>query len=220
MSGLRQPRVLLTGFEPFGGEVINPSWEVARALHGREIAGARMVAEQLPCAFARSLPALQQALRRHRPAAVVCLGLAGSRSAVSVERVAVNLADARIADNDGAQPLDQPVCAGGPAAHFLRLPAKAIVARLLAEGLPAELSHTAGSFVCNQVAYGLMQALRRRPGVPAGFIHLPPLPQQAAQHPRSQPLALDRQVRAIALAIAVIREQGAVDLAQTGGLID
>lgn len=220
MSGLRQPRLLLTGFEPFGGETINPSWEVARSLHGREIDSARVVAEPLPCAFGRSLPALQAALRRHRPAAVLCLGLAGSRSAISIERVAVNLADARIADNDGAQPLDQPVCAGGPAAYFLRLPAKAIVARLLAQGLPAELSHSAGSFVCNQVAYGLMRSLRRRPGVPAGFIHLPPLPQQAAQHPHSRPLALDQQVRAIALALAVVRERGASDVRQTGGRVD
>ena len=105
------------------------------------------------------------ALRRHRPQAVLCLGLAGSRSAISLERVAINLCDARIADNAGARPAGTPVVAGGPAAHFSRLPVKALVQRLQAAGLPAELSLSAGSFVCNQVMYGLLHALRRRPGL-------------------------------------------------------
>ena len=193
-------RLLITGFEPFGGEAINPSWDVAQALHGRQVGGAaQIVAEQLPCVFAQALPALRAALRRHRPQWVVCLGLAGSRSAISFERVAVNLCDARIADNAGAQPAGTPVVAGGPAAYFTRLPVKALAQRLLADGLPAELSLSAGSFVCNQVFYGLLHALRRRPGVAAGFIHLPPLPAQAAAHPGSRPLALDAQVRGLAL---------------------
>lgn len=192
-------RLLITGFEPFGGEAINPSWDVAQALHGRQIGAAQIVAEQLPCVFAQALPALRAALRRHRPPWVLCLGLAGSRSAISFERVAVNLCDARIADNAGAQPAGTPVVAGGPAAYFTRLPVKALAQRLLADGLPAELSLSAGSFVCNQVFYGLLHALRRRPGVAAGFIHLPPLPAQAAAHPGSRPLALDAQVRGLAL---------------------
>ena len=106
--------IWLTGFEPFAGATINPSWEVARALHGQLIGGARVASVQLPCVFAQALPALQQALHAHRPRWVLALGLAGSRCAISVERVAVNLIDARIPDNAGAQPLDEPVLPGGP----------------------------------------------------------------------------------------------------------
>lgn len=213
------PRLLLTGFETFGGEAINPSWEVARALHGRQIGGAQVVAEQLPCVFAQSLPALRAALRRHRPQWVVALGLAGSRSAISLERVAVNLCDARIADNAGAQPAGTPVVAGGPAAYFTRLPVKALTQRLQAAGLPAELSLSAGSFVCNQVMYGLLHALRRRPDVPAGFIHLPPLPAQAGAHPGSRVMGLDDQVRGIAQVAAALVE-GVQEVRVADGRVD
>jgi len=192
---------------------------VARALHGRQVAGWRLCAARLPCAFATALPALHAALDRWQPAAVIALGLAGSRSAVSVERVAVNLVDARIPDNAGAQPVDVPVLAGGAPALFTGLPAKAIVARLQAAGLPAELSLSAGSFVCNQVFYGLMAALAARPGVRGGFIHLPPLPAQAARHPQARPLALDAQVQALRLAAAVVAS-GAAELAVPGGRVD
>lgn len=215
--------VLLTGFEPFGGEAINPSWEVARALHGQRIGGVPVVAVQLPCVFATAPFALQAALAAHRPRLAVCLGLAASRSAISLERVAVNLIDARIADNAGAQPVDAPVQPGGPAAHFMRLPVKRIAAALGAAGLPAEISYSAGTFVCNQIAYALLHALRRRPGCAAGFIHLPPLPVQAALYPGSRPMALADQVRGIALAIDVAlaaQRDGLADLAETGGRVD
>jgi pyroglutamyl-peptidase len=211
--------LLLTGFEPFDGEAVNPSWEVARALHGQRIGGARVVAVQLPCQFATAPAALAAALAEHRPRWVLALGLAGSRSAISVERVAVNLIDARIPDNAGAQPIDTPVVDGGPAAHFTRLPAKAIVARLQVAGLAAELSHTAGSFVCNQVFYALMQALTRTPGVVGGFIHLPPLPEQATRHPLARPMALGEQVRALRLAAEQV-VAGAAELRVAGGRID
>lgn len=197
-------RLLLTGFEPFGGETVNPSWEVARLLHGRHVGTAQVVAERLPCVFAQSLPALRAALRRHRPTWVVALGLAGSRSAISLERVAVNLCDARIADNAGEQPAGTPVVAGGPAAYFTRLPVKALAQQLQAAGLPAELSLSAGSFVCNQVMYGLLHALQRQPGVAAGFIHLPPLPEQAGAHPGSRALGLDEQLRGIGLVVQAL----------------
>lgn len=212
-------RLLITGFEPFGGETVNPSWEVARALHGRQVGTAQVVAEQLPCVFAQSLPALRAALRRHRPQWVVGLGLAGSRSAISLERVAVNLCDARIADNAGDQPAGTPVVAGGPAAYFTRLPVKALLQRLQAASLPAELSLSAGSFVCNQVMYGLLHALRRQPSVAAGFIHLPPLPAQAAAHPGSRVMALDAQVRGIALVVEALVE-GVQEVRVADGRVD
>ena len=219
MSTTRVKTLLITGFEPFGGEAVNPSWAVAQALDGQVIGGARVVAAQLPCVFAQALPALQTALDSHAPAWVLALGLAGSRSAISVERVAVNLVDARIPDNAGAQPVDEPVLAGGPAAIFTGLPAKAIVARLQQAGVRAELSHSAGSFVCNQVFYGLMQALAARPGVVGGFIHLPPLPEQAARHPQSRPMALAEQVLALRQ-VAELLVAGTPELHTAGGRID
>ena len=194
------PVVLLTGFEPFGGDTVNPSWLVAQALHGQVIAGARIESACLPCVFGKSLDVLQQALRRHRPVLVLALGLAANRTALSLERVAINLDDARIKDNAGAQPVDQAVLPGGPAAHFSTLPIKAMVQAVLQAGLPAEVSHTAGTFVCNHVFYGLMQQLRRRPGVRGGFMHLPLLPAQAVA-PDRPGLALADQVCGVQIAL-------------------
>jgi pyroglutamyl-peptidase len=213
------PQLLLTGFEAFGGEAVNPSWDVALALHGAQIGAARVVAVQLPCVFATALPALQAALDAQQPRWVLALGLAGSRSAISIERVAVNLVDARIPDNAGAQPVDQPVVTGGPAAYFTGLPAKALVAQLQQAGLAAELSHSAGSFVCNQVFYGLMHTLHSRPGVVGGFIHLPPLPAQAAQHPLTRTMALADQVRGLRRVIEAV-VAGVAELHTAAGRID
>lgn len=213
--------VLVTGFEPFGGEAINPSWEVARALDGRRIAGRRLAARLLPCTFAGALTALDRALHGlpSPPRLVLALGLAGSRSAFSIERVAINVIDARIPDNAGAQPVDEPVVPGGPAAYFSRLPIKAIATGLQQAGLPAEVSQTAGTFVCNQLFYGLMHRLQAMPALRGGFIHLPPLPEQAAHHPGSRTLALDEQVRAIQLALTIALRREA-DLRQTAGAVD
>ena len=152
--------ILVTGFEPFGGERLNPSREVARQLDGRRVAGHGVVGRCLPCAFGQALPALNALLDEVRPAVVIALGLAGARSAVSVERVAINLIDARIPDNAGAQPIDEPVIPGAPAAYFASLPVKALQAALREAGLPAEVSHSAGTFVCNQVFFALMHRLR------------------------------------------------------------
>lgn len=177
MASLPDPVILLTGFEPFGGDSLNPSWEVARVLHGAPVAGACVVSVCLPCEFGESLAVLRQALRQHRPVLVLCLGLAASRAELSLERVAVNVDDARIPDNAGRQPIDQPVVPGATTAYFSRLPIKAIVQGLQAQGLPAGVSQSAGTFVCNHVFFGLMHALRRRPQVRAGFMHLPLLPE-------------------------------------------
>ncbi len=179
----RQSRsVLLTGFDPFGGDTINPSWEAVSRLHGETIAGRRVVAEQLPTTFAGAPRALRAALRRHAPELVLCVGQAGGRAALSLERVAINVKDARIADNAGAQPVDIPVVARGPAAYFTSLPIKAMHAELRAAGIPAEISQTAGTFVCNQVFYVLMHALAGT-RVRGGFVHIPYLPQQVATLP-------------------------------------
>ena len=191
--------VLVTGFEPFDGAEINPSLEIARNLHGSVIAGHTVVGALLPCVFGAAIPELQRLLRVHRPALVICVGQAGGRAAITPERVALNVDDARIPDNAGAQPVDRPVVRGGPAAYFSTLPVKAIVADLRAAGLPSEVSQTAGTFVCNHVFYGLMHALRKRKDLRGGFIHVPFLPEQAQKGQASLPL--EDMVYGVALAV-------------------
>ena len=175
------PTVLLTGFEPFGGEDVNPSWEAVRVLQGRRIGGHRIETRCLPVVFGASLDALRRALAETRPALVVCVGQAGGRRQLSLERVAINVDDARRPDNAGHRPVDAPIVAGGPAAYFSTLPIKRLVAQLRRAGIAAEISQTAGTYVCNHVFYGLMHALRRR-GVRGGFVHIPYSPDQAAVH--------------------------------------
>lgn len=209
--------ILLTGFEPFGGEVINPSWEVARALHGELIAGARVQSVQLPCVFGQALDALRVAIREARPSLVLALGQAGGRCDLSIERVAINVDDARIADNAGAQPVDLPVDSSGPAAYFSTLPIKAMVAGLRAAGLPASVSQTAGTFVCNHVFYGLQHQLAGS-GVRSGFMHIPYLPEQAARLPGQPSLPLATLVQGTRLALE-LAWQTETDLRLAGGEI-
>ena len=209
--------ILVTGFEPFGGDRINPSGEVARALDGRTINGAPVIGIVLPCVFGASTDALREALDTHRPQLVLALGLAAGRDGFTLERVAINLDDARIADNAGAQPIDQPVVARGPAAHFTTLPIKAMMAALHDAGHAASVSYSAGTFVCNHVFYGLQHVLKRRRSVRSGFMHLPCLPQQAAKDTPSMTLAAMVDGVGLALATALsVRE----DLVVSAGRLD
>ncbi|TFY97673.1 pyroglutamyl-peptidase I [Ramlibacter humi] len=174
-------RILLTGFDPFGGQPVNPSWLAVEALQGHELDGHVVVAAQLPTRFDDSAKVLAQLLGRHEPDLVLCTGQAGGRAAISLERVAINVNDARIPDNAGAQPVDTPVVPGGPAAYFTGLPIKAMLAALLAEGIRADVSQTAGTFVCNHVFYALMHLLAtegRFRHIRGGLVHVPWLPQQ------------------------------------------
>lgn len=195
--------VLLTGFEPFGGEASNPSEEIARRLDGTVIARHRVAGARLPCVFGEARRELARLMRRHEPALVICLGLADGRSELTPERVAINVDDARIADNAAQQPVDRPVVRGGPAAYWSTLPIKAIVAALRAQRIPAEVSQTAGTFVCNHVFYGLMHALaRRRPGraaVRGGFLHVP----RAVAAGDTRPgLPLETMIEGVRIAVA------------------
>ncbi|RZL40358.1 MAG: pyroglutamyl-peptidase I [Rubrivivax sp.] len=195
--------ILLTGFEPFGGEPINPSWEVARALHGQRIGDTIIQARCLPTSFNGAPLALAEALAAVRPRLVIALGQASGRSEISIERVALNLIDARIADNLGHRPQDVPVRAGAAAAYFTTLPVKAMRDALRAAGHPAGLSLSAGAFVCNQVFFELQHCLAGEPAR-SGFIHLPALPEQAARSQPSVPsMSLSAQVDAIRLAVTV-----------------
>lgn len=189
------PRILLTGFEPFGGDDHNPSWAVAHSLQGARVGSARIEARRLPCAFGAAHSAMNRALAELRPQLVLALGLASGRSGLSLERVAINVDDARIPDNASAQPVDQPVVPGGPAAYFTTLPIKAMVAALQRRGLPASVSQTAGTFVCNHVFYGLMHALAGQPDVRAGFMHIPLTPDMAANKGLGQPSLSESTMR-------------------------
>ena len=197
------PTILLTGFEPFDGQSINPSWEAVHALHGKRIAGHRVVARRLPVTFGASLKLLRAAIREVSPALVICVGLAGGRTHISLERIAINVDDARIPDSDGDQPVDEAIVAGGPAAYFATLPIKSMLAGLRAAGFPVEVSQTAGTYVCNHVFYGLMHALRQRPRIRAGFIHIPYSPQQAAAIADAPGLAVETVTEALRLALRI-----------------
>lgn len=192
-------KILLTGFDAFGGATLNPSWLAVKALHGRQILGHTVVSAQLPTVFDASLDELNALLKKHRPSLVVCVGQAGGRSALSLERVAINVNDAPIADNSGGQPVDTPVKQGAPAAYFTSLPIKAMLAELQAQGVAAEVSQTAGTFVCNHVFYGLMHALATRRELKhtrGGFVHVPWLPEQGTPS-----MPLDENVRGLRLAV-------------------
>lgn len=215
MSSLNST-VLVTGFEPFGGGRINPSAEIARRLDGTRIGRCRVVGAVLPCVFGASQMELRRQIRSSKPRLVICLGQAGGRAEITPERVAINVDDARIPDNAGAQPVDVPVVRGAPTAYWSTLPIKAIVAGLRAKGIPGAVSQTAGTFVCNHVFFGLMHALRRRPGVHGGFIHVPWLPEQA---PPGQPfMALDVMTQAVGLTVAITLKARR-DIRMSGGQI-
>lgn len=177
--------VLLTGFEPFDNDLVNPSWEAARELDGVQVSeGVQIVARCLPCAFATAGEYLAQLISELKPAMVIATGLAPGRSEISIERVAININDARIPDNLGQQPIDTAVVIDGPAAYFSTLPIKAIVKALRDAGFAAAVSQTAGTFVCNQVFY-LLQHRLAGAGVRSGFIHVPSSP------PAGQPSLVD-----------------------------
>jgi pyroglutamyl-peptidase len=194
----KPPTVLVTGFDPFGGSPVNPSWDAVHALHGRLIAGHRVVGGEIPTVFGRSLQRLAALLEERQPVLVICTGQAGGRGHISLERVAINVNDARIPDNAGSQPIDVPIVADGPAAYFTSLPIKAMLQALLDAGVRAEVSQTAGTFVCNQTFYGLMHLLAqpRWRGTRGGLVHVPYLPEQGMPCMR-----LDELVRGLEIAI-------------------
>lgn len=211
--------LLLTGFEPFGGETVNPSWEIARALDGWVCEGRTVRAVQLPCAFGDALRTLDDALAAHRPELVMCLGQAGGRAEISIERAALNVDDARIPDNLGRQPIDAAVVPAGPAAYFSTLPIKALAHDLRAAGVAAAVSNTAGTFVCNHVFYALMHRLATTPALAharGGFVHVPYTPEQVVARPGTPAMALATQVEGIrhALRSALLTR---VDVHETAG---
>lgn len=206
--------VLLTGFEPFGGDAANPSGEAVHLVASRWTGPEVLVTAVLPVTFAGAAARLRELIDEHRPDVVIAAGLAGGRAAIGVERVAVNLVDARIPDNDGDQPVDVPSVPGAPAAHFATLPVKAIVARIAEAGIPAELSYSAGTFVCNHVFFTALEAAASP--VRAGFVHVP----WSTEHAPAGTAALPLRDIADALEIAVRTSvEVAEDAAVPGGTL-
>jgi pyroglutamyl-peptidase len=206
-----EPTVLLTGFAPFDDEPINPSWLAVRELDGTTIARHRVQAVELPVSFTAMPRALDAAIDRHAPRLVLCVGQAGGRAQIGLERVAVNLVDARIPDADGLQPIDQPVIADAPDAYLSTLPLKAMLAALRGAGIPAEISLSAGAYVCNACAFHLAHRIAQVDArLRGGFVHIPWAPSQAATRPGQPSLATAVVVEALRVMVraALSRDTG------------
>lgn len=217
--GGEERTVLVTGFEPFEGESINPSWEICTRLP-REVAGMRVQVCRIPCEFRRAIEVAAAAIGTHKPSLVICLGQAGGRTHVGVERVAINVDDARIADNAGAQPVDEKIAANGPPAYFATLPVKAMAVAMRKAGVPAEVSNTAGTFVCNHLMYGVLHYLAGTGrSARAGFIHVPYADEQVRERRGVPSMAIATMVRGIEAAIAAAAST-TTDLAVAEGTLD
>ena len=198
-------KILVTGFAPFGGERINPSWEAVRRLPDR-IGEAELIKREIPTEFDAACAALRAAMDELRPDAVLSVGQYGGANCIRVERVAVNLRDARIADNAGKQPTDEPVVAGGPDAYFATIPTRKIVDALREQNIPAQLSYSAGTFVCNNLLYcALHESAQRYPALRCGFVHVPYLPEQAKDG-NAPSMSLALMTKALEIAAEVIVE--------------
>ncbi|MFJ4028148.1 pyroglutamyl-peptidase I [Paenarthrobacter sp. NPDC089989] len=201
--------ILLTGFEPFGGDSTNPSWTaVLQAARMLRAEGLTVETVELPCVFGESVDVLIQAIEAHQPELVLSVGLAGGRSRISLERVAINCDDARIPDNKGNRPIDQEVVPGGPAAYFCTLPIKSALRSLQIEGIKGEVSQSAGTYVCNHVFYALMHALKDRAGTRGGFVHVPYASEDLVQGSTAPSMPVESMARGIAVVVRTAAQTG------------
>ena len=209
-------KVLVTGFDPFGGESINPAWEAVKVIKD-EIAGAEIVKMQIPTVVGKSIAKIHDKMVEINPDIVIAVGQAGGRFGVTPERVAINVTDARIPDNEGNQPIDEPIFADGDAAYFSNLPVKAMVQEIKNAGYPASLSNTAGTYICNHVMYGILYYIQKEfPNVRGGFIHVPFAASQVVNKPNTPSMAIADITAAIEAAIKAAVEHQA-DIKAIGG---
>jgi pyroglutamyl-peptidase len=211
-------KVLMTGFDAFDGERVNPALETVKTLDGYKDKGIQIVAKEVPTVFRASIKTLEEAIEAEKPDVVICVGQAGGRTHITPERVAINVDDARIPDNQGNQPIDEAIVKNGPVAYWSTLPIKRIVKNLRENGIPAEVSNTAGTFVCNHLFYGLMHYLQcNAPHVRGGFIHIPFLPEQTVNK-----LAPSMALETIAAGLKIAAITAALepeDIKESGGAI-
>lgn len=209
-------KILVTGFDPFGGEEVNPAIETVKRLPDT-ISGAKIIKLEIPTICHQSLRVIDEAIARYDPDVVLSVGQAGGRPDITVERVGINVDDCRIPDNAGNQIVDEPIYADGPAAYFVTVPIKAMVQRIRERNIPASVSNTAGTFVCNHVTYGVCHLLAvKYPGKRSGFIHIPFLPQQAVDKKNMPSMSQDMMVEAITAAIEAVVDTEK-DIKVTGG---
>lgn len=195
-------KVLITGFDPFGGEAINPAWEAVKLLPD-EIAGAQVIKMQIPTVVGKSIEKVHEKMVSEQPDIVISVGQAGGRFGVTPERVAINVTDARIPDNEGNQPIDEPIFADGDTAYFSNLPVKAMVQAIKDAGYPSVLSNSAGTYICNHVMYGILYYIQKEfPSVRGGFIHVPYAPAQVTEKPGTPSMASSDIAGSLAAAVA------------------
>ena len=195
-------KILITGFAPFGGQSINPSYEAVKALP-EQIGRAEIIKAEVPVVFGKAGEVLAALMDQYRPDAVICVGQAGGRDAISLERVAINIMDASAPDNEGNQPVDQPIVPDGPAAYFSTLPLRRMEEAILDKEIPCRISNTAGTYVCNDLMYRLLHRVAET-GMPAGFIHVPYLPEQTSSEDNVPSMELGMIVEALKTAVEVI----------------
>ena len=200
-------KLLLTAFTPFDGERINPALEAVKLVKDR-IGNLLIVKLEVPTVFGKSIDTVREAIEREKPDFVLSIGQAGGRADITPERVAINLDDARIPDNEGNQPIDEPIFPDGENAYFSTLPVKAMVEAIRKEGLPSSLSNSAGTYVCNHLMYGVLYYLDKRPVIKAGFIHVPYIPEQTKNKKEMPALELSEIVRGLEAAITAIAING------------
>lgn len=194
-------KILITGFDPFGGESINPAEEAVKRLKD-EINGAKIIKLTIPTVREKSLKAIEEAIQNHNPDIVISIGQAGGRFDITPERIAINIDDFRITDNEGNQPTDEPVRTDGEIAYVTSLPVKAMVEHMKENGVPASVSYTAGTFVCNHVMYGVLYMIDKRyPNIKGGFIHIPYTTSQVIDKRNMPYMSLDEIVKGLELAI-------------------
>lgn len=210
--------ILLTGFEPFAESTTNPSWQAVERTAARWPGPETLHIAKLPVVFGECAQAMRSRIHRHQPDLVIAVGQAGAPPQITPERIAINVDDARIPDNAGAQPIDVPIVAGGPAAYFSTLPIKAAVEAMRQRGIPAAVSNSAGTYVCNHIFYAIMHELAREfPKTRGGFVHVPFTPDQVAHMQEAKPsLSLDLIAEGL---LTIIRTSLAspIDLAIAGG---
>ncbi|HFU3844564.1 TPA: pyroglutamyl-peptidase I [Streptococcus suis] len=211
-------KIIVTGFDPFGGEAINPALETIKSLP-KTIAGAELIIVEVPTVFDKAARVLEEKMAEHKPDAVLCIGQAGGRADLTPERVAINQDDARIPDNDGQQPIDRTIRPDGPAAYFSTLPIKAMVEAIRSAGIPSSVSNTAGTFVCNHLMYqALYLSEKQFPKTKAGFLHIPYLPEQVVDKPGLPSMSLETIVKGIEAAItALVAYADKEDIKTVGG---
>ncbi len=198
-------KILVTGFDPFDKDIINPAYEAVKRLPD-EIREAKIIKLEIPTSFERSRIAIEEAIEKYSPNVILSIGQAGGRNEITIEKVAINLLEARIKDNDGYQPLDKPIKEDGQTAYFTNLPIKGMVSHIKENNIPANISYTAGTFVCNSVMYNILYLIDKKfPHIKGGFIHVPFLPEQAVlKNPIPSSMSLDMISKAIELAIEAI----------------